>query len=134
MAKVYAAVKALIEDNGKFLIIEQEFNGKKYFDLPGGKVKHGESPYNALIREVKEEVSLDIEIIKPVGIWWFFRESDNGQVICNTFLCKSKKLSVDITKNPENENIINYYWLEKEKLLELENLPNDSLKKIFELV
>jgi 8-oxo-dGTP pyrophosphatase MutT (NUDIX family) len=134
MAKVYAAVKALIEDNGKFLIIEQEFNGKKYFDLPGGKVEHGESPYNTLIREVKEEVFLDVEIVKPIGMWWFFRDSDNGQVICNTFKCKSTNLNIDLTKNPANENIINYYWLEKEKLLELKNFPNDSLKKLFELI
>lgn len=134
MAKVYAAVKALIEKDGKFLMIESEFNNKKYLDLPGGKVEYGESPYDALIREVKEEVFLDIEIIKPLGIWWFFRESDNGQVICNTFICKAKNANIDLTKNPANENILNYYWLEKEKLLSLKNLPNDSLRKLFELI
>ena len=43
-----------------------------------------------------------------------------------------ENLDVDLTKNPANENIISYYWLAKEKLLELKNLPNDSLKKLFE--
>ena len=135
MTKIYAAVKALIENKGKYLIIEQEFNGKKYMDLPGGKVEFGESPYDTLLREVKEEVYLDIEIIKPIGIWWFFRDSNTGQVICNTFICKAKDYTkIDLNKNPANEKIVNYYWFTKDELLKLENLPHESLRKIFEMI
>lgn len=131
--KVYSAVKALIEKNGKFLVIEQEIKGKKYIDLPGGKVDFGESPFDTLIREVKEEVFLDIEIIKPVGLWWFFRAVDGDQVVCSTFLCKTKEANVDLTKNPVNENITNYYWLDKKELLE-RDLPHESLKKLIESI
>ena len=135
MSKIYSAVKALIENKSKFLIIEQEFNGKKYMDLPGGKIEFGESPYDALQREVKEEVYLDIEIIKPIGMWWFFRDSNTGQVICTTFICKAKNNEkIDLTKNPANEKIVNYYWFTKDELLKLENLPHESLRKIFELI
>ncbi len=131
MTKVYSAVKALIKSDDKFLIIEQEFDGRRYFDLPGGKVEYGESPYETLIREVKEETSLDIEILKPLGVWWFFRAFDKGQVICNTFICKPKNTNIDLTKNPTHENIINFYWFNKEELLKLNNLLDKSLRKLF---
>jgi len=131
MSKVFAAVKALIEDKGRILVLEQEFQGRRFFDLPGGKVEHGESPYDTLYREVKEEVSLDIEIVRPIGMWWFFRESDNAQVICNTFLCRPK--NAGLIRIPANEKIIRYFWLEKKKILELK-LPHESLKKVFEMI
>ena len=132
MPKVYPAVKALIENNNRFLIIEAEFNGKKYLDLPGGKVEYGESPYDTLKREVKEEVFLDIHNIKPIGMWWFFRDLDGAQVICNTFLCKTKNTNIDVTKNPTNEKIIKYHWLKKEELLKQQNILHESLKTLFE--
>lgn len=134
MSKVYAAVKALIEDNGKFLVIEQEVNGERRCDLPGGKVEYGETPYDTLTREVKEEVSLEIDIIKPIGVWWFFRDSDEAQIICNTFLCKPKHLNTNLNNNPASEKITNYYWLEKEEILKLENMPHDSLRKLIESI
>lgn len=135
MIKIYSAMKALIENEGKFLILEQEFNTKRCLDLPGGKVEFEESPYDTLKREVKEETYLDIEIIKPLGVWWFFRISDNAQVICTTFICKAKDIKkLDLTKNPANEKIVNSYWYSKEELLKLEKLPHESLKKIFEML
>ena len=81
MPRVYAAVKALIENKGKYLILEQEYQGKKILDLPGGKIDYNETPYDALIREVKEETCLEIEVVKPVGVWRFVRLSDNDQVV-----------------------------------------------------
>lgn len=117
MEKIYSAVKALIPNyNNKFLILNQKFESLNYFDLPGGRVKFNESPYDALYREVKEETSLDIEIIKPLGLWWFFR-TDGDQVICNTFFCKAKSLNINLDLNPENdERIVKYSWLNKEEL------------------
>ena len=83
-----------------------------------------------MIREVKEEVSLDIEIIKPLGAWWFFRDKDKAQVICTTFFCKARNKDVDLANNPADEGITDYRWLTKEELLE-EELPHESLKDIF---
>jgi len=53
----------LIED-GRILLIEHTKNDKKYWLVPGGGIDWGESASEALIREFKEETSLDIEVEK----------------------------------------------------------------------
>ena len=115
--KVLASVKAVIMNGDKFLFLKETFNGKLIYDLPGGKVEHGENPYESLHREIMEETCLEVEILKPLGMWWFFRMKDNNQVICNTFLCKPKHTNVDISKNPVNEPIFDYLWITKKDFL-----------------
>ena len=134
MEIVYAAVKALIHNNGKFLVIEQKVQNTTYIDLPWWRVEYGESPYDTLKREIKEEVSLDVDNIKPLGMRRFFRR-DEAQVICNTFLCTSNTRNIDTSNNPvADENIVNHHRLSKEELLKLTNLPHESLSEIFVLL
>lgn len=53
-----AAAVALIEYDSKILCVwNRRYNG---WGLPGGKIENGESPSDALRREVKEETALDV--------------------------------------------------------------------------
>ncbi len=59
---VLVSAVALIDFDGRVLITKRP-KGKKMSDLwefPGGKVKEGETPETALIRELKEELDLNI--------------------------------------------------------------------------
>ena len=40
------------------------------WNLPGGGIEPGESPWDAAIREVREEVCLDVAVLRLTGVYW----------------------------------------------------------------
>ena len=67
MIEVTAAV---IENGGRILICRRrtgEPNGGLW-EFPGGKIEPGESAEEALRREIKEELDLDIEVGERLGV------------------------------------------------------------------
>ncbi len=56
-------VKALIKKNEKYLLFKRHSDSKFFpglWDFPGGKIEPGEDVTEALVKESKEETSLDI--------------------------------------------------------------------------
>ena len=64
--KTIEVVAAVIFREGKVLCVQRRDNTREYISLkwefPGGKVEVGESREEALVREIREELSLDIEV------------------------------------------------------------------------
>ena len=66
MNRMYVANKALIENgDGKILLIRDAGIGDHatlagLWDVPGGRMELQETPYEGLVREIKEEIGLDI--------------------------------------------------------------------------
>lgn len=58
MDKVIDKLAWITIRDGKFLVVRSK--GKELFYLPGGKREAGESDEQALIREIKEELSVDL--------------------------------------------------------------------------
>ncbi len=42
---------------------------RDFWNLPGGGVEHNETPWQAVVREVKEEVGLDVVVSKLLGVY-----------------------------------------------------------------
>ena len=67
--RFHITVKAIVIYHQKILILKRvrpSSDGLGYWELPGGGLEYGETPHQALIRELKEETNLDIKILKPV--------------------------------------------------------------------
>lgn len=52
-------VAGVIEKEGKYLV--QQISGKDYYILPGGHVRIGETSIDAIRREIKEEVGIEVD-------------------------------------------------------------------------
>lgn len=60
-------VSALIEKDGKYLIARRSSGSSDVlgkFEFPGGKVEENESDEDAIVREIKEELDIDIKVNK----------------------------------------------------------------------
>lgn len=62
---------ALIMQNDSIAVIERHRAGRHYFTFPGGGVESGETPEEAVLREVFEELGLHIEVVRQVAEVWF---------------------------------------------------------------
>ncbi len=133
MPKVISSVKALLQHKGKYLILREQMHKGDVWDLPGGKIEYGESPIEALKRELKEELDLDVKVEKSVGIWYFFSQNNMHQVICHTFLCHtiSGEIKIDTSKNPADENFTELRWLTIPEILESKDIViTESLREL----
>lgn len=54
-----------------------------FWNLPGGALESGEAPWDGVVREVKEETGLDVEVTRLFGV---YSKPDVDDVVF-TFLC-----------------------------------------------
>jgi 8-oxo-dGTP diphosphatase len=62
-----AAAVVQFPDGRILLIKRQTVPFRDYWALPGGKVEAQETVEQAVVREVKEETGLDVEIVRKIG-------------------------------------------------------------------
>lgn len=106
----YRAVKAVIIRDKKLLLLQRNpvLRFEENWDLPGGIVEDGESDYEALFREVYEEIGSSITVLKYLGSWSFKRTSDGRLIVANNYLCH---LNYD-DKICLSEEHIAYKWIQ----------------------
>jgi len=102
----------ILDDNSKVLLCLR--TDKNVWNLPGGRVELGESPWAAVVREVKEETGLDVKINKFLGVTSKPEKSD----IAFLFLCQA--VSGELTLNNEAKDL---------RYFSLDEIPKNTLSK-----
>lgn len=96
---------ALIENQFGHILLLKQKRGNRFWTLPGGKVRPGESLVQALKREVNEETGLKIE---PPVFLHFFERPKKGVI---TFLFRAAiKGKSDIIYPKANEIETARFW------------------------
>ena len=85
-------VAALIENDGRFLMVQERIAGKSVYNQPAGHLEDGETLIDAVIRETREETAWHFEPESVTGIYhWrhpenhetFIRVSFAGKGLCH---------------------------------------------------
>lgn len=117
--KVITVVAAAIEKDG-LIFCAQRPEGKSlagFWEFPGGKLEEGETPEEALIREIKEEFDSEIEIISYLNEASY--EYDFGIVTMKTYLSKLIEGNLELLEHQDSK------WLPLDRLMELNWAPVD---------
>ena len=116
--KKIKVVAAIIIEQGKVFATQRGYGEfKDGWEFPGGKVEDGETPENALVREILEELDTEIEVGELLETVEYDYPKFHLSMDC--FICKIKAGNL-ILKEHEAAK-----WLTKETLDSVEWLPAD---------
>ncbi len=117
---VYAMFRRKKKDDGSF---------KEYYVIPGGGLEEGESLEENVIRELKEEFSVDIKLDGYLGV------DESDETIAHFFACHitqgNPKLGGEELKRCTEDN---YYEIRKVAIDDLDNvdiLSKDFIRKAY---
>jgi len=128
----FIAVKALLFYDGKFLLVKRSDRARdehQYWELPGGRLEFGETPEQALTRELMEETGLSARIVSMLQTWNFFR-GDDTQIVGITYLCEADSDHVQLSSEHDA-----FAWVFFDDLMKYSIFPpvlNDIEKLDFE--
>ncbi|MGV9968952.1 NUDIX domain-containing protein [Streptomyces olivaceus] len=97
MAHPRMAAGALFFDaDGRVLMVEPTY--KDYWDIPGGYVEVGESPLQAAVREVREELGIVPPVRRLLAVDWAPNDAEGDKVL---YLFDGGQLSPALTSRIE---------------------------------
>jgi 8-oxo-dGTP diphosphatase len=122
---VVEVAAALIENDDSFLIAKRiegdTFENK--WEFPGGKLELGETPFMAIEREIKEELTINVRAVSHVGTW--HHQLIDKEICLYLIKCESDD-SIDITSTKNLTAHSQLAWHPTDELLEIEWIGSDK--------
>lgn len=84
---IHAALAVIVHDQAVLLIQRHDSTPDRWF-LPGGRLDPGETPAQAVVREVLEETGLQVRVLKSLGQRTALSPSKNREVDLYYFICE----------------------------------------------
>jgi 8-oxo-dGTP pyrophosphatase MutT (NUDIX family) len=102
-------VKCIIKKDGKILMIRNTY-GKGWWNFPGGGIKKNENPEDAIVREVREELSVGVYGLKKIGEFLSTQEYKRDNVY--VFYAEMNGSEITIDRN----EVRDYKWVDPNAL------------------
>ena len=117
--KTIRVVAAIIIHDGKVFATQRGYGEfKDGWEFPGGKIEEGETPQEALVREIKEELDTEIEVGEYLDTVEYDYPTFHLSMDCFFCIIKSGQL---VRKEHEAAK-----WLTKDNLDSVDWLPADK--------
>lgn len=121
--KSFEVVAGIIVCDGRVLCMQRgeskyEYVSKK-FEFPGGKVEAGERNSEALVRELKEEMDIDVQISEDDYFMTVSHDYPDFSITMHAFICRVDDCSFTMNEHSD------FRWLRKYELMQLDWAPAD---------
>ncbi len=109
----HITVATVIEDQGRFLLVEELSNGRAVLNQPAGHLEANESLLAAALRETLEETGWQVELTAVIGIYLYTAPS-NG--VTYQRVCFAAKPLHHLPEHPLDNGILGPHWLTRDEL------------------
>ena len=117
--KTINVVAALIVHEGRIFATQRGYGDwKGYWEFPGGKVEPGETPEDALVREIREELATEISVDRYVTTIEWDYPSFHLSMRC--YLCSIVSGNLTLLEHEAAA------WLDRDHLCSVQWLPADE--------
>ena len=110
--------QALVMRDGRILMARHVQHGRAYYVLPGGAIEPGETPEEAVCRELLEECCVRGEIVRKLGEYLY----SDGEKVRYTYEMdigdQEPTLGEDPEIDPENPILNGVLWMRMSELTE----------------
>jgi len=113
-------VAAVLVRDGRVLLARHEKRGESYWVLPGGAVEPGETLAQALVREVREEAGLEIEVGELLFVNDGYRPE--AEMVALYFVATIRR-ELPEAHRPEEKVLREVRWFSAGELADLEIRP-----------
>ena len=119
MVKTIEVVAAVMVRDGQVFASQRGYGDfKGWWEFPGGKIEPGETPQEALVREIREELAAEIEVGDLLEtVEWDY---PSFHLTMHCFLCTLLTGSLHLNEHQD------FAWLTRETLRSVRWLPADE--------